>query len=89
MRSLFGWSLPPGCSNRDIENAYGGRDPTEEEDQILDILERNNVPTDQCDAVMLLVDQIYRGFAREKEDVAPEDDIEPTGEWPEGSGGGS
>ena len=23
MRSMFGWSLPTGCTNRDIEEAYG------------------------------------------------------------------
>ena len=27
MRSMFGWSLPAGCTNRDIEEAYGGFPP--------------------------------------------------------------
>lgn len=25
--SVFGWDLPPGCSNGDIERAFGGGDP--------------------------------------------------------------
>src|SRR4051812_899012 len=27
MRSIFGWSLPPGCSMRDIERAQGSEGP--------------------------------------------------------------
>jgi hypothetical protein len=26
-RSVFGWSLPPGCTHRDIEEAYGAFPP--------------------------------------------------------------
>lgn len=26
-RSIFGWDLPPGCTMRDIENAFGEESP--------------------------------------------------------------
>lgn len=28
-RSIFGWDLPPGCSSRDVENAFGQEYPCE------------------------------------------------------------
>jgi hypothetical protein len=27
MRNVFGWSLPPGCTQRDIDEAYGAFPP--------------------------------------------------------------
>ena len=39
---LFGWSLPPGCSHRDIENAMTGPDPTPESEQVLEMLGKSN-----------------------------------------------
>lgn len=27
MRSIFGWDLPPGCTQRDIDNAFGVEGP--------------------------------------------------------------
>lgn len=27
MRSIFGWSLPPGCSQHDIDSAFGNEEP--------------------------------------------------------------
>ena len=38
MSRLFGWDLPPGVSQRDIDNAYGqDYDPTPESEQVAEI----------------------------------------------------
>lgn len=40
MSRLFGWSLPPGVSQRDIDNAYGqDYDPTPESDHVAEIFD--------------------------------------------------
>jgi hypothetical protein len=54
---MFGWSLPPGCSASDIERAMGGRDPTSLEEDVLEQLEKHQVPTEVCDKIMHLLDQ--------------------------------
>lgn len=65
-RSKFGGNsnLPPGCTNRDIDRAYEGRDPTPEEDRVLELLEAHNVPTEACDEIMNIIDSLYLEIAR-------------------------
>lgn len=36
MRSIFGWSLPPGVTNSMIERAYGGEGPCDVCGKVLD-----------------------------------------------------
>lgn len=70
-RSIFGWDLPPGCSMQDIEN-QAGRDPTELEDDVLEQLEKHNVPTDINDRIMLILDDYQRSLEPRSMD-GPED----------------
>lgn len=59
-RNLFGWSYPPGVTQRDIDAATGAdaRDPTEEEDAILDILDTSNLSPEAKDTIMKLIDDL-------------------------------
>lgn len=54
MSSLFGWSMPPGCSllPDDIE---GG--PTELEEEILGVLENSRLAQADQDSIMKLVEE--------------------------------
>jgi hypothetical protein len=65
-RSMFGGNsnLPPGCTSRDIERAYGGRDPTSDEERVLELLEGHGVPADICDEIMKIIDGLYIEIAR-------------------------
>lgn len=70
-RSMFGWDLPPGCSMRDIE-AQMGRDPTQLEDDVLEQLEKHNVPTDINDRIMQILDEYQISLEPQSTD-GPED----------------
>lgn len=48
-------NLPPGCTSADIERHFGGGDPSPLEDDILEILERYNVPTSVSDNILNLL----------------------------------
>jgi hypothetical protein len=50
-----GSNYPPGCTGADIDRAFGGPDPSPEEDEILSILEIAHVDADVCDQVMKCV----------------------------------
>ena len=45
-------NLPPGCTNADIERAFGDRYISPLEDAILDVLERFKVPTNINDRIL-------------------------------------
>lgn len=44
-RSIFGWSLPPGCSNSDIDRAFGAEGPCARCGEAVDDCECPECPT--------------------------------------------
>lgn len=56
MAGIFGWDLPPGCTNRDIENAFGGGDPSPESELIQELLEAAGVEPSTIDRIVKLYD---------------------------------
>lgn len=71
MRSMFGGgsNLPPGCTSADVERAFGGRDPSPEEDEILSILEIAHVDGDVCEQVMDRVGKLCERLNRALRDT--------------------
>lgn len=53
-RSPFGWDLPPGCTQRHIDEAVGA-DISQLQEDVLGLLEDAGIPTDICDAIVRLV----------------------------------
>lgn len=52
-------NLPPGCTNRDIERAYGGgRDPTAEEEEVCMLLEDLPISTAVADRVQAIISKL-------------------------------
>jgi hypothetical protein len=45
-------NLPPGCTNADIDRAFGGGDISPLEEEVLEVLERYKVPTSVNDRIM-------------------------------------
>jgi hypothetical protein len=76
-RSPFGWSLPPGCSHRDIERAMGGdaRDPSDLEESIWDLIEKAGLPIEVNEKVAEIFDQYYAS-------LMPPEDIDPGNDGP-------
>jgi hypothetical protein len=53
-RNIFGWSLPPGVSNRMIDDQCDDG-TTQLQSDILTRLEAADIPREYCDKIMLLV----------------------------------
>ena len=67
-RNPFGWDLPPGCTQRHIDEAFGGNDGvTQLQDDILKLLEKADIAPLFCDEIMELI-------ARGEEDRTNRDD---------------
>jgi hypothetical protein len=64
MKSPFGWNLPPGVTNRMIEDAFGGGDPSELQESVLGLLEDAEIDTETCDKIMALIEaaELKRGW---------------------------
>lgn len=77
-RSIFGWDLPPGCSIRDIE-AQAGRDPTPLEEDVLEQLEKHNVPTEINDRIMDILDNYQLSLVPEDDSVDGPEDLSEEG----------
>ena len=56
-RNIFGWSLPPGVSQRMIDEAYGGGDPSPLEEAVLFLLETAGIPQATCDKICELIQE--------------------------------
>jgi hypothetical protein len=56
--SIFGWSLPPGCSHRDIEEAMGGNAELEALEEL--IFERPELATLSEEQRLTLCDWIIK-----------------------------
>ena len=54
-RSTFGWDLPPGCTNRHIEEAFGCDMVSDLQDAVLALLEKAKLPQATCDAVIEMI----------------------------------
>ena len=63
----FGWDLPPGCTMGDIEQHFGGGDPSPESDQVFELLETAEVAQDLIDKVCEIVDTLAYKAANCKE----------------------
>lgn len=61
---MTGSNLPPGCTHRDIDRAFGGGDPTPEEERIGELLEEHEVPQEACDEIMKIIAGLYQTIAR-------------------------
>ena len=73
----FGWSYPPGCSGP----PYDGGDPSELVENVLDLLEDADVPTEINDQIVKLIEtwedrKIAEDDARIQ--LWPEDEETPT-----------
>lgn len=74
-RSIFGWDLPPGCSIRDIEEAFGGEDPSPESEKVYELTDKlrstpAEVSQDEIDALAKMVDDLVTENVRTKEDLS-------------------
>jgi hypothetical protein len=56
-RSPFGWSLPPGCTQRQIDEAFGDEGVTKLQDDIFELLERADIAERFIDGIMELIRQ--------------------------------
>lgn len=56
-RSVFGWDLPPGCTQRMIDDQCGDDGVTALQDKILELLEAADIAEPFCDAIMSIVAQ--------------------------------
>jgi hypothetical protein len=54
-RNVFGWDLPPGCTHKMIDEAFGGPDPSELQQNVLGLLEKARLPQTVCDAIMEMI----------------------------------
>lgn len=72
-RSVFGWDLPPGCSQRMIDDAFGGPDPTELQENVLTLLEKAKIPQNICDAIIELIADAEMNMHEPDPDYALED----------------
>jgi hypothetical protein len=55
-RSPFGWDLPPGCTQRHIDEAFGdGGGVTDLEEKVLGLLEAAGIPEAICDQILTLI----------------------------------
>lgn len=54
---LFGWDLPPGCTNADIER-QAGADMSEEEGTVRELLEEAGVDRGTIDRIAEVVDSL-------------------------------
>jgi hypothetical protein len=73
-------NLPPGCTNADIERAFGGgREPTLVEEQLIDLLQQHQIPQhiiDKClEPLETLIDQYPDELIREPMEKEWDDDI--------------
>ena len=72
-RSVFGWDLPPGCTQRHIDEAFGGGpDPTELQENVLALLEKGKMPQATCDAIMEMIQEAELAAAEPDPDAAYE-----------------
>jgi len=70
-RSPFGWSYPPGVTQRKIDE-QAGTDPSPLEDAILEVLEKSCVPTPLCNAILKII-QDWEWSCQEQEEYGSED----------------
>lgn len=53
---MTGWNLPPGVTNKMIDDAFGGDYiPTELQENVLKLLEEAKIPQSTCDAIMEMI----------------------------------
>lgn len=71
-RNVFGWDLPPGCTQRMIDEAFGGPDPTELQENVLTLLERARIPQATCDTIMEMIAEAEQQLAEPDPDDARE-----------------
>lgn len=69
-------NYPPGCSGADIDRAFGGRDPSEEEEEILSVLEIAHVDGEVCDQVMRCVAKLCARIDRLEKDRPSEPPVD-------------
>jgi hypothetical protein len=62
MKSIFGWDLPPGCTNADIERVAGGDLPPCCNDCNIDPC---NKPCDKLKVVMIQKEEFWKKEAEE------------------------
>lgn len=74
--SVFGWDLPPGCTQRDIDNAFGGPDPSELQENILTLLEKAKIPQNICDAITAIIADAETQLAEPDPDRLRDDAME-------------
>ena len=71
-RNVFGWDLPPGCTQRHIDEAFGGPDPSPLQQDVLTLLEKARIPQDVCDAIMETIQDAEQNMAGPDPDDAYE-----------------
>jgi hypothetical protein len=85
-RSVFGWSLPPGCTNRHIEEAMGGNAELEAfYDEVFDLPELASLTDEQKNRVAehfgaLISNARAQGYAEANEDNALARDVREAGD---------
>lgn len=55
--NIFGWDLPPGCTQRQIDDALSGGDPSELVENVLGLLEDAGVSTEINDQIVALIER--------------------------------
>ena len=72
-RNVFGWDLPPGCTQRHIDEAFGsGPDPSELQEAVLALLEKGKMPQATCDLIMEAIQEAELAMSEPDPDDAYE-----------------
>jgi hypothetical protein len=85
-RSVFGWSLPPGCTNRHIEEAMGGNAELEAfHDEVFELPELASLTDEQKNRVAehfgaLISNARAQGYAEANADNALARDVREAGD---------